>query len=74
MLALGLIQPCTRLDFLSPRASLITSSTDQPKKTRCQLAVHISKKAYTESIQPVTVPKLITSKEQILQAYPDVFD
>ena len=32
-LALGLIQPRTRLDYLPPRASLITSSVDQPKKT-----------------------------------------
>ena len=27
-LALGLIQPCTRLDYLPPRASLITSSAE----------------------------------------------
>ena len=31
-LALGLIQPCTRLDYLPPRASFITSSADHPKK------------------------------------------
>ena len=33
-LVLGLIQPHTRLDYLSPRASLITSSLDNPRKTR----------------------------------------
>ena len=33
-LALELIQPCTRLDYLPPRASLITSSVDHPKKTK----------------------------------------
>ena len=33
-LMLGLIQPRTRLDYLSPRASLITSSADHPKKTK----------------------------------------
>ena len=70
MLALGLIHPHTRLDYLQPRASLITSSADHPKKTKCQPAVHVSKKECSES----TVPKLNTSKEQILQAYPDVFD
>ena len=30
-LVLGLIQPCTRLDYLPPRASLITSSLDHPR-------------------------------------------
>ena len=34
-LALGLIQPHTRLDYLPPRGSLITSSSDHPKKTKC---------------------------------------
>ena len=32
--ALGLIQPHTRLDYLPPRARLITSSLDHPKKTK----------------------------------------
>ena len=32
-LMLGLIQPRSRLDYLPPRASLITSSADHPKKT-----------------------------------------
>ena len=31
-LALGLIQPHTRLDYLPPKASLITSSADHPKR------------------------------------------
>ena len=34
MLALGLIQPHTRLDYLLPRASLLRSSADHPKKTK----------------------------------------
>ena len=33
-LALGLIQPHTRLDYLPPRASFITSSLDHPRKTK----------------------------------------
>ena len=33
-LLLGFIQPRSRLDYLSPRASLITSSADHPKKTK----------------------------------------
>ena len=74
MHALGLIQPCTRLDYLPPRTSLITSSADHPKKTKCQPAMHVSRKACARPTQLVTVPKLITIKEQILQAYLYVFD
>ena len=33
-LAFGLIQPHTRLDYLSPRATLITSSVDHSKRTK----------------------------------------
>ena len=33
-LLLGLIQPRSRLDYLPPRASLITGSADHPKKTK----------------------------------------
>ena len=33
-LALGLIEPRTRLDYLPPKASLITSLVDHPKKTK----------------------------------------
>ena len=37
-LQLGLIQPRARLDYLLPRASLITSSADHPKKMKEVLA------------------------------------
>ena len=43
-LALGLIQPCTRLDYLPPRASLTTSSVDHPKKTKSKVTVHSLRK------------------------------
>ena len=43
-LALGLIQPHTRLDYLPPRASLITSSSDHPKKTQYRVSVYSSRK------------------------------
>ena len=66
--------PHTRLNYLPPKSRLITSSADNPKKTKCQLTIHISKIEYTASNQPGTVPKLIRSKEQILQAYSEVFD
>ena len=86
-LALGLIKHRSRLDYLPPRASLVTSSQDHPKKTRSlQLSVHRSQqvaiqsneqaKSYqthvTTSVKKLDVNKLITSKEQILSHYPDV--
>ena len=49
MLALGLIQPHTRLDYLPPGASLITSSADHPKKTKSQVNMHVSRKEFTVS-------------------------
>ena len=68
--ALGLIQPHTRLAYLPPRASLITSSADHPKETKSQISVHVSRNesiVSTRSNHKCMVPKLITSKEQILQ-------
>ena len=81
-LQLGLIQPRARLDYLPPRASLITSSADHPKKTKEVL--HMQKKQVAaqkgRSIEAVQLPvvkekgpKLITSKEMIMHEYPDVF-
>ena len=43
-LALGLIQPQNRLDYLPSRASLITSIADHPKKTMSKISVHVSMK------------------------------
>ena len=76
-LALGLIEPHTRLDYLLPRASLIISSADHPKKTKPQISVHISKKESEVSTVfncKGMVSKPITSKEQILVNYSGVFD
>ena len=81
-LALGLIKLCTKLDYLPPRASLITSSLDHPRKTKRVSVQRSKEKVSTQSSnQAVTVPdakqlvpKLITSMEQILQSYPDVFE
>ena len=42
-LVLALIQLYARLDYLPPRASLITSSVDHPKKTK-RASVHSSRK------------------------------
>ena len=73
-LVLGLIQPRTRLDYLPPRSSLITSSVNHPKKTKCPVTVHSSRKDCTMPLAKNVVPKLVTSKEHILSNYPDVFD
>ena len=80
-LALGLIQPRSRLDYLPQRASLITSAQDHPKRTKpVPLSEHRSQQVATQSKQqavstqtqvtPATkkqpVSKLVTSKEQIM--------
>ena len=81
-LALGLIQPHTRLDSLAHRASLITSTLDHPKMTKA-VSVHRSQKEVSAQInkQVVTVPDgkqpvpmLVASKEKISQSCPDVFE
>ena len=82
-LMLGLIQPRTRLDYLPPRASLITSSANHPKKIKSTLFIQkqeVPTQRPTHEVaaqiprQKYAVPKLVTSKEQILQEYPDVFE
>ena len=70
-LLLGLIQPRSRLDYLPPRASLITSPADHPKKTRTVLHVQkqetsTQKNKQKEAAQTPVVtkqgPKLITKR------------
>ena len=82
-LMLGWIQPRTRLNYLPPRANLITSSTDHPKKTKSTLSIQKQKVSTQTVIQEMAAqmpkhkcaaPKLITSKDQILHEYPDVFE
>ena len=73
-LVLGLIQPRTRCGHLPPRASLITSAENHLKKTKCQVTVHSSRTDCAVSQWKKVVTKLITSKEQILYSYPNVFD
>ena len=81
-LLLGLIQPRSRLNYLQPRASLITSTADHPKKIKAVL--HVQKQEVSaQRNEPKAAdqtnavnkqgPKMIKSKEMILQEYPDVF-
>ena len=74
-LLLGLIQPRSRLDYLPPRASLITSSADHPWKMKEVLHTQKKPVAAQRKQQDVTAqmpavkgkgPKLITSKEMII--------
>ena len=80
-LMLDLIQPRTRLDYFPPRASLITSSADHPKKTKATLHVQKQEVSAQTTMQTVATQKprseafkLLTSKDQIQHEYPDVFD
>ena len=76
-LALALIQPHIRLDYLPPRTCLITSSVDHPEKTKSNINVHVSRQESTVSTMSNNkgkIPKLVTSKDEILDAYSDVFD
>ena len=82
-LMLDLIQPRTRLDYLPPRVSLITSSANHPKKTKATLCVQkqeVSAQRPTHEVatqiprQKYAVPKLVTSKAQTLHEYPVVFE
>ena len=68
-LALGLIQPHTRLDYLPPTVSLITCSADHPKKTKSQIVVHVSKKNMKCLQCPVTKvsnPSLLQARSRFL--------
>ena len=81
-LLLGLMQPRSRLNYLPPRANLITSTADHPKKTKAVL--HVQKQEASAQRNETQVadqtnaikmqgPKMITSKEMIMWEYPDVF-
>ena len=87
---LGLIRPCAWLDYLPPRTSLLTSTCDQPNKTKthkpnihCMIEkptmVTTSKNGNTRTpqLRNAVIPKdnqLVTRKEQIMARLPDVFE
>ena len=80
-LTLALIQSRPRLDYLPLRASLITSSEDHPRKTKTQVQVQ-KHEVVTNKHDPChnlkgnisKPPTLITTQDQILQEYPDIFE
>ena len=65
-LALGMIQPHPRLDYLPPRARLITSSADHPKKTKSQISVHVSKKESEVSNHKGMYPSSLQARTKFL--------
>ena len=72
-LVLGLMQPRTRLHYLLPKESLISSTADHPKKTK--LTLHIQRQEVSAQTPKAKkeAPTLITCKDKILCDYPDVF-
>ena len=79
-LIFGLIQSRPRLDYLPPRASLITSNADHPRKMKAQVQVQkqevitqTPEKHHNAQATTTTVPKLVTTQDQILHEYPDLF-
>ena len=79
---LGLIKPCAHIDYLPPKARLLTSTCDQPSKTRMHKPnVHCTKekpiKMATSNNKKTKIlddTRLITKKEHIMARFPDVFE
>ena len=71
----------TQTRLLTSRASLITSSADHPRKTKAQVQIQkqeviaqTSEQHQGAQITTTTVPKLVTTQDQIMHEYPDVFE
>ena len=87
-MALGLIEPHAQLDYLPPRASLLTSTCDHPNTMKPHKPnIHHTKEkqimrtlphnadAHSSLIHMVPEDnRIITSKEQIIKRFPDVFE
>ena len=87
---LGLIKPCAHIDYLPPKARLLTSTCDQPSKTRMHRSnIHCTKekpnKMVTSKMDNTSTPQLqrtkilddtqlITKKEHIIARFPDIFE
>ena len=77
---LGLIKPCAHLDYLPPKARLLTSTCDQPSKTRpYKPVIHYMKEAVQPNMSVAPLIKtqnddqLVTRQEHIMAQFPDVF-
>ena len=65
-LALGLIQPHTRLDYLPPRASLITSSATTQRRPSPKSVFMYPKKSLKFSSAKVWYPSLLQARKKFL--------
>ena len=77
---LGLIKPRACLDYLPPKARLLTSTCDQPSKTRpYKPVIHYTKEAVqpnmsvAPSIKTQNDDQLVMRQEHIMAQFPDVF-
>ena len=78
---LGLIKPHACIDYLPPKARLLTSTCDQPSKTKMHKPnIHCTKEKPTkmatsnnEQTKILDDTQLITRKEHIMARFPDVF-
>ena len=79
---LGLIKPCACLDYLPPKARLLTSTCDQPSKTKSyKPVIHYTKETVTPNTSVVPSKhnmtnednQLVTRQEHIMAQFPDVF-
>ena len=86
---LGLIKPQACLDYLPPKARLLTSTCDQPSKTKFyKPVIHCTKEAYNASMVPRKVNtsitpsmhnmtnidnQLVTKQDHIMAQFSDVF-
>ena len=80
---MGLIKPQACLDYLPPKARLLTSTCDQPSKTKIHKpVVHYTKETADTSRVPCksnnninnTANLLVTRQEHIMTQYSDVFE
>ena len=65
---LGLVRPHVHLDYLPPKASLLTSTCDQPSKTRMHKPnIHCSKEKPTKMVtsknDKITTPQVTTNQD-----------
>ena len=87
---LGLLKPHVHLDYLPPKARLLTSTCDQPSKTKFyKPVIHCTKETSDASVVPsndkTSTPslkhnmtnednQLVTRQEHIMAQFPDVFE
>ena len=80
---MGLIKPWACLDYLPPKARLLTSTCDQPSKTKIHKpVVHCTKETANTSRVPLksnnninnTANLLVARQEHIMAQYSDVFE